>query len=170
MGVNKIVTLDVHAPAVTGSVTANVCFEDYEAGFTAIDFFLQEIPGDKSDVCIVSPDAGAVKRATSFQKNFEFHGFEGKISVAMMHKERKEANKVESMTIIGTVKDKICIIVDDMTDTSGTLCKAATELINAGATKVYAFITHGIFSGPAAERIKESQLEKIVSTDTMAQD
>ena len=85
-----------------------------------------------------------------------------------MHKERKEANKVESMTIIGSVKDKICIIVDDMTDTSGTLCKAATELKNAGATKVYAFITHGIFSGPAAERIKESQLEKIVSTDSMA--
>lgn len=86
----------------------------------------------------------------------------------MMHKERKEANKVESMTIIGTVKDKICIIIDDMTDTAGTLCKAATELKNAGAIKVYAFITHGIFSGPAAERIKESDLEKIVSTDSMA--
>ena len=86
-----------------------------------------------------------------------------------MHKERKQANEVDSMTIIGDVKGKTCIIVDDMTDTSGTLCKAAEELIAAGATKVYAFITHGIFSEPAAERIAKSKIEKIVCTDTMAQ-
>lgn len=85
----------------------------------------------------------------------------------MMHKERKQANIVESVTVIGDVKDKICIIVDDMVDTAGTLCKAASELKEKGAKDVYAFITHGIFSGPAADRIRESELKKIVSTDTM---
>lgn len=71
------------------------------------------------------------------------------------------------MTVIGDVKDKICIIVDDMVDTAGTLCKAASELKEKGAKDVYAFITHGIFSGPAADRIRESQLNKIICTDTM---
>ena len=74
---------------------------------------------------------------------------------------------MESVIVIGDVKDKICIIVDDMVDTAGTLCKAASELKEKGAKDVYAFITHGIFSGPAAERIRDSQLKKIVSTDTM---
>lgn len=84
-----------------------------------------------------------------------------------MHKERLKANVVESVTLIGDVKGKTCIIVDDMTDTSGTLCKAATELKQQGAKKVYAFITHGIFSGPAADRIRESELEAVVCTDTI---
>jgi ribose-phosphate pyrophosphokinase len=84
-----------------------------------------------------------------------------------MHKERAMANVVESVTVIGDVKGKTCIIIDDMTDTAGTLCKAATELKDKGATKVYAFITHGIFSGPAAERIAKSDLEAVVCTDTM---
>ena len=84
-----------------------------------------------------------------------------------MHKERFKANVVESVFLIGDVKGKTCIIVDDMTDTSGTLCKAATELKQKGAKKVYAFITHGIFSGPAADRIRESELEAVVCTDTI---
>ena len=74
---------------------------------------------------------------------------------------------MESVTVIGDVKDKICIIVDDMVDTAGTLCKAASELKEKGAKDVYAFITHGIFSGPAADRIRDSELNKIISTDTM---
>ena len=71
------------------------------------------------------------------------------------------------MTVIGDVNNKICIIIDDMVDTAGTLCKAASELKEKGASEVYAFITHGIFSGPAGDRIKESELKKIVCTDTM---
>lgn len=84
-----------------------------------------------------------------------------------MHKERKEANVVESVTLIGNVKDKICIILDDMVDTAGTLCKAAATLKENGAKQVYAFITHGIFSGPAAERICKSDLVKMVCTDSI---
>ena len=84
-----------------------------------------------------------------------------------MHKERAAANVVDKVTVIGDVSGKTCIIIDDMTDTAGTLCKAATELKEKGASKVYAFITHGIFSGPAAERIAKSELEAVVCTDSM---
>lgn len=84
-----------------------------------------------------------------------------------MHKERAKANVVDNVTVIGDVKGKTCIIIDDMTDTAGTLCKAATELKDKGAQKVYAFITHGIFSGPAAERIAKSDLEAVVCTDSI---
>ena len=87
--------------------------------------------------------------------------------LAFIHKERLRANEVAQVTLIGNVEDKTCIIIDDMTDTSGTLCKAATELKEKGAKDVYAFITHGIFSGPAAERVKDSVLKKIVTTDSM---
>jgi ribose-phosphate pyrophosphokinase len=84
-----------------------------------------------------------------------------------MHKERKAANEVESIITIGNVVGKTCILIDDMVDTAGTLCMAAKELKAQGADKVYAFITHGIFSSPAADRIAESQIEKIVVTDSM---
>ena len=121
-------------------------------------------------MCVVSPDAGAIKRCTTFHKGIEWHGYKDKIGLALMHKERKMANVVESVTVIGNVEGKTCIIVDDMTDTSGTLCKAAKELKAKGAKKVYAFVTHGIFSGPAADRIRESDIEKIISTDSMTVD
>ena len=84
-----------------------------------------------------------------------------------MHKERVKANEVESVIVIGDVKGKTCILVDDMVDTAGTLCMAADELKQKGAEKVYAFITHGIFSNPAAERISKSVIDKVVCTYSM---
>ena len=90
--------------------------------------------------------------------------------MAFMHKERKVANFVEGTTLIGDVKDMDCILVDDMVDTGGTLCKAAEELKKNGARKIYAFVTHGLFSGKAADRFRESQFEKIVCTDTIKHD
>ena len=84
-----------------------------------------------------------------------------------MHKERMKANEVAQVTVIGDVVGKTCIIIDDMTDTAGTLCKASTELKEKGAKEVYAFVTHGIFSGPAPERVAASDLTKIVATDSM---
>lgn len=139
---------------------------DFGAAFTAIDFFNNEI-ADKTKLCIVAPDAGAIKRAKKFHENFESRGYEGKIGLAMMHKERKVDNQVEESIVIGNVQDKICIIIDDMSDTSGTMCKAASELKTKGASQVYAFVTHGIFSDPAAQRIKDSIIEKVVCTDTI---
>lgn len=117
---------------------------------------------------IVSPDAGAVKRTTHFHDHFESHGYKGKIGLAMISKERKEANKVDSMTLIGgEVKGKDCIIVDDMIDTAGTLCEAAKLLKSKGARNVYGFATHGLFSGPAADRIAKSDFNKLIVTDTI---
>lgn len=102
----------------------------------------------------MSPDAGGMHRAHDFHKSFEYHGFgEDQVGLAMIHKERKAANVIGSMQLIGDVKGKTCIIVDDMIDTAGTLCEAAKVLKANGASKVYAFATHGIFSGPAGQRI-----------------
>ena len=87
--------------------------------------------------------------------------------MAMIHKERKEANKVDSMQLIGTVQGKVCILVDDMIDTAGTLCEAAKTLKENGAKEVYAFATHGLFSGPAGDRIAKSDLTKVVTSDSI---
>lgn len=119
---------------------------------------------------VVSPDAGGMHRAKQFHGHFKYHGYD-QVGLAMLHKERKVANQIDSMTLIGDVKGKTCIIVDDMIDTAGTLCTAAEMLKKEGGAKeVYAFATHGIFSGPAADRIAASSLEKVITTDSMLVD
>lgn len=112
---------------------------------------------------IVSPDAGGAKRVTSIadRLNVEF---------ALIHKERKKANEVASMVLVGDVKDRVAILVDDMADTCGTICHAAEKLMEAGATRVYAILTHGIFSGPAISRINNACFEAVVVTNTIPQD
>ena len=90
------------------------------------------------------------------------------MGLALINKERKEANKIEKMELVGSVDGKVCIIIDDMIDTAGTLCEAAKLLKEKGAKKVYAFASHGLFSGPAAERIRDSQvLDKVITTDSI---
>ena len=108
-------------------------------------------------------------RAKQFHGNFAFHGHTD-VGLAMIAKERKVANQVDNMTLIGDVKGKTCIIVDDMIDTAGTLCAAANLLKEEGAKQVYAFATHGLFSGPAGDRIAKSALEKVITTDSMPLD
>lgn len=103
----------------------------------------------------MSPDAGGMKRAQSFHKHFLWHGHTD-VGLAMISKERKAANEVGEVVLIGDVSGKQCIIIDDMVDTAGTLCAAAQALKDKGATDVYAFVTHGIFSGPAGDRIAKS--------------
>lgn len=88
---------------------------------------------------------------------------------ALFHKERKKANEVSRMVLVGHVKEKIAILVDDMADTCGTLCLASQYLSEAGATKVYAFVTHGILSGNALKTVEESTLEKLIVTNTLPQ-
>uniref|UniRef100_A0A8D2HQS5 ribose-phosphate diphosphokinase n=1 Tax=Urocitellus parryii TaxID=9999 RepID=A0A8D2HQS5_UROPR len=95
---------------------------------------------------IVSPDAGGAKRVTSIADRLN-------VDFALIHKERKKANEVDRMVLVGDVKDRVAILVDDMADTCGTICHAADKLLSAGATRVYAILTHGIFSGPAISRI-----------------
>ncbi|CAG0879311.1 unnamed protein product [Darwinula stevensoni] len=92
------------------------------------------------------------------------------VEFALIHKERKKANEVQSMVLVGDVKDRIAILVDDMADTCGTVCHAAEKLAEAGATRVYAILTHGIFSGPAISRINNANFEAVVVTNTIPQE
>jgi len=165
MGVNRIISVDLHSLQAQGFVSSKVVFDNYEGAFAGLSYFLKNIP-DKNELVVVSPDAGGMGRAKSFHGHFGFHGHTN-VGLAMISKERKQANQVDSMILIGDVKDKVCIIVDDMVDTAGTLCKASDLLKEKGAKQVYAFISHGIFSGPAGDRIRASSLEKIITTDSM---
>ncbi|EGO30978.1 hypothetical protein SERLADRAFT_444553 [Serpula lacrymans var. lacrymans S7.9] len=115
-----------------------------------------------NDVVIVSPDAGGAKRATSIADRLG-------VDFALFHKERKKANEVSRMVLVGQVKDKIAILVDDMADTCGTLCLAAQHLAEANVAKVYAIVTHGILSGNALTAVEESILEKLIVTNTLPQ-
>ncbi|KAG9341719.1 hypothetical protein JZ751_018783 [Albula glossodonta] len=112
---------------------------------------------------IVSPDAGGAKRVTSIADRLN-------VDFALIHKERKKANEVDRMVLVGDVKDRVAILVDDMADTCGTICHAADKLLSAGATKVYAILTHGIFSGPAISRINNACFEAVVVTNTIPQE
>ncbi|KAG8951575.1 hypothetical protein FRC04_005862 [Tulasnella sp. 424] len=115
------------------------------------------------NVVIVSPDAGGAKRATSMADRLN-------VDFALFHKERKKANEVSRMILVGNVKDKIAVLVDDMADTCGTLALAAQHLVEAGATQIIAIVTHGILSGNALEVVEKSPLEKLVVTNTIPQD
>ena len=92
------------------------------------------------------------------------------VEFALIHKERKKANEVASMVLVGDAKGRVAILVDDMADTCGTICHAAGKLLDAGATKIYAILTHGIFSGPALSRINNACFEAVVVTNTIPQD
>ncbi|TFY62915.1 hypothetical protein EVJ58_g3569 [Rhodofomes roseus] len=117
---------------------------------------------DVSQIVIVSPDAGGAKRATSIADRLG-------VDFALFHKERKKANEVSRMVLVGRVKGKIAILVDDMADTCGTLCLAAQHLSEAGAPRIFGLVTHGILSGKALKNIQESALEKLIVTNTLPQ-
>jgi ribose-phosphate pyrophosphokinase len=117
---------------------------------------------DMRDVTVVSPDVGGVVRARDLAKRIG-------AGLAIVDKRRSGPGEVESMTIIGDVAGRTCLIVDDICDTAGTLCKAADLLREQGATAVHAYISHGVLSGPAVERIEKSVLETLVITDSIGQ-
>ena len=111
----------------------------------------------------MSPDAGGTKRVTSIADKLN-------VDFALIHKERKRANEVASMVLVGDVRDRVAILVDDIADTCGTVCLAAEKLHEAGASAVYAILTHGIFSGPACERISKASLQAVVATNSIPQE
>lgn len=117
---------------------------------------------DCSKAVIVSPDAGGAKRATSLADRLE-------VEFALFHKERKRANEVSRMVLVGNVQGKVAILVDDMADTCGTLALAAERLYECGAERVLAIVTHGVLSPPALTRIMDSKLEKLIVTNTIPQ-
>jgi len=155
-GANHVITMDLHASQIQGFFDLPVDNLYAEPAFAK--YIEAEIPDWKSAV-IVSPDAGGAKRVTSLADRLN-------VDFALIHKERKKANEVASMVLVGNVQDRVAILIDDMADTCGTLCMACDKLIEAGATSVYAFITHAILSDPAAERIKSSKLTALVATNT----
>ncbi|EPQ06161.1 Ribose-phosphate pyrophosphokinase 2 [Myotis brandtii] len=159
-GADHIITMDLHAPQIQGFFDIPV---DNLYAEPAVLQWIRENIADWRNCIIVSPDAGGAKRVTSIadRLNVEF---------ALIHKERKKANEVDRMVLVGNVKNRVAILVDDMADTCGTICHAADKLISAGATKVYAILTHGIFSGPAISRINSAPFEAVVVTNTIPQE
>lgn len=118
---------------------------------------------DYKNAVIVSPDAGGAKRATALADRLD-------LNFALIHKERARPNEVSRMTLVGDVAGKIGILVDDMADTCGTLCKAADVLVNSGAKQVVAIVTHGLLCGDACEKVEASKLSRLVVTDTVPHD
>jgi ribose-phosphate pyrophosphokinase len=154
-GADRVVTMDLHADQIQGFFDIPV---DHLKGEAIFMPFLAE--QDMSNVIFASPDVGGVKRARSFAKYFQR-------DLVICDKVRKVANKVESMTVIGEVKGADVILVDDLVDTAGTLCKAAQAILDKGAKSVKALATHPVLSGNAYENIDNSVLEALYVTDTI---
>ena len=156
-GIERVLTMDLHATQIQGFFDIPVD-NLYGAPVFALDVMHNFKKLD--EVTVVSPDVGGVARARGLAQRIG-------TDLAIVDKRRSAPGEVAEMTVIGDVKDRICIIVDDIVDTAGTLCKAAEHLIENGAKEVHAYITHGVLSGPAVGRIKESALKSLVVTDTI---
>ncbi len=154
-GIDRLLTMDLHAGQIQGFFDIPV---DH---LYAAPVMLDEIRRQNlSDMIFVSPDAGGTERARAYAKRLH-------AGLAIIDKRRSGPNVAEVMHIIGDVKGKNCVIIDDMIDTAGTLCAAATALQEQGAADVYACATHGVLSGPALQRITESPLKRVYVTDTI---
>ena len=158
-GADRVLTMDLHAAQIQGFFNIPV---DNLLGTTVLAPFFAEKVGDKTDdFVVVSPDLGSVSRARKFTEKLE-------LPLAIIDKRRQKANVSEVMNIIGDVKGKKVMLVDDMIDTAGTLCNAASALVKiGGATDVFACATHGVLSGPAIERIQNSPISKCYLLDTI---
>jgi len=156
-GIDRLLTLDLHAGQIQGFFDIPVD-NLYAAPVITKDI---KINYKNKDIVIISPDVGGVVRARGIAKRIDG-------DLAIVDKRRDKANESEVMNIIGDINGRDCIIVDDIVDTAGTLCNAAQALVNAGAKSVSAYITHGVLSGPAVERIKKSKLDELVITDSIA--
>ncbi|KAL9940311.1 hypothetical protein V8E36_001016 [Tilletia maclaganii] len=154
-GCDHVITMDLHASQIQGFFDVPLYAEP-----AALQYIREMV--DCSKAVIVSPDAGGAKRATSLADRLN-------LDFALFHKERKKANEVSRMVLVGNVEGKVAILVDDMADTCGTLDLAAERLVESGAERVIAIVTHGVLSGPALTRITNSKLERLVVTNTLPQ-
>jgi ribose-phosphate pyrophosphokinase len=157
-GVDRVVTVDLHADQIQGFFDIPV--DNIYATPALIADVLQRYAGVRSQLMVVSPDVGGVVRARAFAKRLG-------CDLAIIDKRRAKANESEVMNLIGDVSGKVCILVDDLVDTAGTLCKAAAALKEQGAVSVSAYATHPVFSADAVGRITLSPLDEIVVTDTI---
>ena len=159
-GADRILTMDLHCAQIQGFFNIPV---DHLLGVPIlVPYFVEKFKDIKDNTIIVSPDLGSVTRARNFAAKFD-------APLAIVDKRRQKANVCEVMNIIGDVKDKDVILVDDMIDTAGTLCNAAKAIMEkGGARSVTACATHGVLSGPAIERIQASVIKEVVILDTIA--
>ena len=154
-GVQRVLTMDLHADQIQGF------FDIPVDNVYAAPVLLADLDKQKhDDLLVVSPDVGGVVRARAFAKRME-------CDLAIIDKRRPKANVSEVMNIIGEVEGRTCVIMDDIVDTAGTLCKAASALKENGAKRVLAYCTHAVLSGAAVSRINDSELDELVVTDTI---
>ncbi len=158
-GADRILTMDLHAPQIQGFFDIPV---DHLLGVPVIAPYFQKLfENDRENVIVVSPDLGSVTRARNLAEKLN-------VALAIVDKRRPKANVSEVMNIIGDVSGKRVLIADDMIDTAGTLCNAASAIIEIGGAKeVYACATHGVLSGPAIDRIQNSVIKELVILDTI---
>ncbi|CAD7948424.1 unnamed protein product [Amoebophrya sp. A25] len=168
MGADRVVSVDLHNGAIQGFFPPNIPLDNLSAMSLGVEYFSKEKKVDQ-DCVVISPDAGGVYRARQFQERLIKMG-QSNASLALITKQRSKPGEIDRMDLIGTVRDKDVIIVDDLVDTAGTLCEAARHLKLAGAKRIFAFITHGVLSGNALERIRSSNLEELVVTDSIPGD
>jgi ribose-phosphate pyrophosphokinase len=154
-GTHRLLTMDLHAPQIQGFFSIPV--DHLFAAPVLVEYFQKlNLP----NLTIVSPDAGGVERARAFAKRLH-------AELAMANKRRLEANVAEVVNLIGEVRGRTCLVVDDLIDTAGTLVKTVEALKVQGATKVYATCSHPVLSGPAVDRIEKSALEEVVVTNSI---
>jgi ribose-phosphate pyrophosphokinase len=159
-GIDRILTLDLHAAQIQGFFDIPVD-NLYAAPIFALDIE-HNFNGRMGEMTVVSPDVGGVARARELAQRIGS-------GLAIVDKRRLRAGEVAEMTVIGDVAGQCCVIVDDIVDTAGTLCKAAEVLMEAGASEVHAYVTHGVLSDPACDRIGKSLLKSVVVTDSIEQ-
>ena len=157
-GIERVLTMDLHAAQIQGFFDMPVD-NLYASPIFALDI-MHHFKGGLQDVMVVSPDVGGVARARELAKRIG-------APLSIVDKRREKPGEVAEMTVIGNVTGKKCIIVDDICDTAGTLAKAAEVLMEHGATEVHSYITHGVLSGPAVERITNSVMKSLVITDSI---
>jgi ribose-phosphate pyrophosphokinase len=155
VGVRRVLAMDLHAGQIQGFF--NIPVDHLYAAPVLMKYLQEEI---KDDIIMVSPDAGGVERTRAYAKRLD-------VDLAIIDKRRERANVAQALNVIGDVRGKRAILLDDMVDTAGTLCAAADILIKAGAKEVYACCSHGVLSGPAIERLENSQIKKLVITDSV---
>ena len=157
-GANRLLVVDLHSPQVQGFF--NIPVDNLFASPVLAQAW-KSFYSKKDDIVVVSPDAGGTERTRAFAKKIEG------ASVAMIDKRRQEANKAKALNVVGDVKNKTALILDDMIDTAGTLCEASVKLLEAGAEQVYALATHPLFSSSAIENIEQSPIKTVFVTDTI---
>ncbi len=154
-GADRIITMDLHAGQIQGFFDIPV--DNLFAAPVILKYMKEQFD---NNLVIVSPDAGGVERARAFAKRLN-------AGLVIVDKRRDAPNKAKAMTVIGDVEGKIAVVLDDMVDTAGTLTEAASALVEKGAMEVHACCTHAVLSGPAVDRIRNSEIKQLVATDTV---